>query len=133
MTEPFYQGVSMSLRALQEAAHKTAVEKGWWEEIEDSSIIVDEYRDRRSRSLMEQFMLMVTEIGEAAEEIRKPDARPFYVDERGKPEGWAVELADVVIRIMDTCGKYEVDLQGLVELKMKYNEGREYKHGGKVL
>lgn len=108
----------MSLRALQDAAHNTAVDKGWWE---------------KKRSLAEQIALMHSELSEALEEVRKEDARPYYVSENGKPEGWAVELADCVIRIMDTCGYYGQDLQALVELKMKYNESRPHRHGGKVL
>lgn len=121
----------MSLRALQEAAHKTALEKGWWDLEEDREISPGTIL--RSRSLPEQIALMHSELSEALEEVRKPDARPFYISENGKPEGWGVELADCVIRIMDTCRYYEQDLQALVEMKMKYNEGRPYKHGGKVL
>jgi NTP pyrophosphatase (non-canonical NTP hydrolase) len=107
----------LSLRSLAKAAHSTAVEKGWWD---------------RPRSLPEQFVLMHSEISEAVEEVRKPDARPFYLVDK-KPEGWGVELADCVIRIMDTCEHYKVDLQALIEMKMRYNESREHRHGGKVL
>jgi len=39
------------------------------------------------------------------------------------------ELADVIIRILDLCGYLGIDIQKHVELKMKYNELREYKHG----
>jgi NTP pyrophosphatase (non-canonical NTP hydrolase) len=108
-----------------------AVEKGWWDLQEDSTIDYVDTR-KRQRSLAEQIALMHSELSEALEEVRKPNARPFYL-KGDKPEGWAVELADVVIRIMDTCGKYGQDLQGLVELKMKYNESRPHRHGGKNL
>lgn len=118
----------MSLRALQEAAHNTATEKGWWEPFYDKSIV----NYHRHRSIPEQIALMHSELSEALEEIRKPDARPFYLVDN-KPEGWAVELADCVIRIMDTCGEHNVDLQALVEMKMKYNESRSHRHGGKTL
>ena len=118
----------MSLRALQDAAHQTAVEKGWWGEIKDASA----QAGYRERSIPEQIALMHSELSEALEEVRKPDARPFYLVDN-KPEGWAVELADCVIRIMDTCGYYGQDLQALVELKMKYNETRSQRHGGKIL
>lgn len=118
----------MSLRALQDAAHQNAYDKGWWAPAEDSTAEAG-YRER---SLPEQIALMHSELSEALEEVRKPDARPFYLVDN-KPEGWAVELADCVIRIMDTCGYYGQDLQALVELKMKYNETRSQRHGGKVL
>lgn len=108
---------NISLRSLQSAAHHTAVDKGWWE---------------KERSIPEQILLMHTELSEAVEELRKEHPRPFYLLNE-KPEGWGVELADCVIRIMDTCEKYHVDLQGLIELKMKYNETRPHRHGGKAL
>ena len=108
---------NISLRSLQTAAHSTAVEKGWWE---------------KERSIPEQIVLMHSELSEAVEELRKENPRPFYLVD-GKPEGWGVELADTVIRIMDTCEQYHVDLQGLIELKMKYNENRPHRHGGKQL
>lgn len=124
----------MSLRALQDAAHQTAAEKGWWDYSIDDSIRFDEENGTyiRPRSIPEQIALMHSELSEALEEVRKPDARAFYLVDN-KPEGWAVELADCVIRIMDTCGYYGQDLQALVELKMKYNETRSQRHGGKVL
>jgi NTP pyrophosphatase (non-canonical NTP hydrolase) len=39
------------------------------------------------------------------------------------------ELADVIIRTLDLCGWLGIDIGKHVELKMQYNESREYKHG----
>lgn len=49
----------------------------------------------------------------------------------GKPLGVASELADILIRLLDTADRYEVDLAKEVRAKMAYNETRGYKHGGK--
>jgi NTP pyrophosphatase (non-canonical NTP hydrolase) len=38
------------------------------------------------------------------------------------------ELADVIIRTLDLCGYLGIDIEKHIELKMKYNEQREYKH-----
>ncbi len=46
-----------------------------------------------------------------------------------KPVGIAIELADVVIRIMDLCGKMEIDLGRAILTKMEYNRTRPIKHG----
>lgn len=42
------------------------------------------------------------------------------------------ELADVFIRLLDTCYRMEIDLEHEFKCKMEYNEGRSYRHGGKV-
>ncbi|MDR1340654.1 MAG: hypothetical protein LBK58_11480, partial [Prevotellaceae bacterium] len=39
------------------------------------------------------------------------------------------ELADVIIRTLDLCGHLGIDIERHIEMKMKYNESRGYKHG----
>lgn len=46
-----------------------------------------------------------------------------------KPEGVAVELADCIIRCLDTMHSLGVDIDAVVEQKMAYNNSRPYKHG----
>lgn len=46
-----------------------------------------------------------------------------------KPEGVAVELADCLIRILDTMQSLGVDIDDVVREKMDYNNGRPFKHG----
>ena len=41
------------------------------------------------------------------------------------------ELADIVIRVMDLASFKGIDLEKHIELKMKYNSTRGYKHGKK--
>jgi len=41
----------------------------------------------------------------------------------------AEELADVLIRVFDTAGEYDIDLDYHVDRKMKINAGRPRKHG----
>ena len=50
-----------------------------------------------------------------------------------KPEGIAVELADCIIRILDYCGKEDIDVESILKLKHDYNKTRPYKHGGKKI
>lgn len=50
-----------------------------------------------------------------------------------KPEGEAVELADVVIRIMDYFGHRGWDLEQVIQDKHEYNKTRPYRHGGKIV
>jgi len=67
-------------------------------------------------------MLVASELGEACEAIR-----------HGDKENLAEELADIVIRIADFCGWYDIDLEKAIAEKMEKNRNRPYKHGGKSL
>jgi NTP pyrophosphatase (non-canonical NTP hydrolase) len=107
----------MKLNDLVQEAHRNARIKGWWTE---------------PRSPLEIHMLMVSEIAEATECVRH-GTPPVYVDEEtGKLEGEAVELVDVLIRLLDYFGYKEWDLETVLKAKMEYNEGRSYRHGGKL-
>lgn len=71
-----------------------------------------------------KIMLMVSELGEMLEGIRKPVA--------SKMEGFTneeEELADFVIRAMDYAGQYNLRLAEAIIAKMAINEGRPHKHG----
>ena len=73
---------------LMREIHETARDKGWWDE---------------PRTWPEICNLIHSEIAEALEEYRSgKDVRTiYYVDGSGKPEGFPVELADIIIRILD--------------------------------
>lgn len=106
---------SPSLAWLQAEARRWAGEKGW---IDD-------------RGVGDLMMLMVTELAEAYEEYRDWHEPAEIRIVAGKPEGIPIELADVVIRILSFCGKFEIDLQEAVLQKMAFNETRPHRHGGK--
>ncbi len=50
-----------------------------------------------------------------------------------KPEGYGIEAADVVIRIMDSLEEQNISLGHMIRLKNMYNETRSYRHGGKTI
>lgn len=56
---------------------------------------------------------------------RLPDGRT------AKPLGVAIEAADVLIRLLDTCERLDVNLAEAYRLKVAYNRTRPYRHGGK--
>lgn len=119
----------MHINQLVTEAHQAAVRKGWWE---------------KPKSPLEVQMLIVSEVAEATEESRK-DNPPIWQqgpngpivdghhswDNLRKPEGELIEMADVVIRIADWCGRNGWDLEKAIKMKMQYNESREHRHGGK--
>ncbi len=108
----------MTIDELVFESHQTAVDKGWWDE---------------KRNLGELIALMHSELSEALEEYRKKNEEDWHLqyDEKGKPVGFVVELADVVIRIADLCGRFNLDLDDAITEKMAYNKTRSYRHGGK--
>lgn len=50
-----------------------------------------------------------------------------------KPEGIPSEMADILIRLLDTAGRYGVNLDSAVREKLAYNRTRGHRHGGKVV
>ena len=102
---------------LMEEIHKTAVEKGWWE--------------NEDRNFGELIALCHSELSEAFEEYRDGhDLKEIYFV-NDKPEGVPIELADILIRLFDFCYHLDLPLYEAMLIKMKFNEGRPYRHGGK--
>lgn len=104
--------------------HGTAVAKGWWEGSNMPEPTADE--------ILSKLMLVVSELGEATERVRAPGFAPreLWID-ADKPDGFGVELADAVIRIMDLCGRLGIDLEDCIQRKADYNRTRPARHGGK--
>lgn len=100
-----------SFTDLQHTAHDTAISKGFWETPrEDGTLIA----------------LMHSELSEALEAVRHgnpPDDKiPAF-------SGVEAEFADVIIRIMDYAGRYNLNVAAALIAKMEYNPTRPYKHG----
>lgn len=99
-------------------AHQNAINKGWYEE---------------PRSFGDAIALMHSELSEALEDYRNGRGLTEIYYEGDKPCGIPTELADVVIRVFDTCGHLGIDLEAAIQEKMKYNATRPVRHGGKML
>ena len=122
--EPEFGSERVTLSYLQKRAHQTAIDKGWWENDKDG----------RPRTFGDQMALMHSEISECLEAFRRNgDPMEKWYREDGKPEGTAIEMGDCVIRILDTCEAYGLDLTAAMLEKMDWNDGREHRHGGKAL
>lgn len=110
----------MEVREMQKAALANAIAKGFADP---------------APSFAEHMALVHSELSEALEDFRdgKHPSAVYFDPETGKPTGIPIELADAVIRIGNVAGQFGIDLQTAVEIKMRWNEGRRHKHGGKLL
>lgn len=131
--------LTSGLNELSRIVHQNAVDHGFWE------------NDPEFGTLM---ALIHSEVSEALEHSRNglaprdltvecklptPETCPLrYPDDDEclaqeckycKPDGIPAELADAVIRVLDVCGRYDIDIGGAIFKKMAYNKGRPIKHG----
>lgn len=113
----------MTLAELQDTSHKVALEHGWWQ---------------KPRPIPELLCLMHSEISEALEEYRDdPNPEKLAAIRSGadgrKPEGFWIEIADLLIRVADMAEAQGVDLAHYINVKMEYNRTRPFRHGGKAV
>ena len=108
----------MNINDVINESYDMALEKGWHDE---------------PRSFGDIIALCHSELSEALEEHRNGRTPKEIYFERDKPEGIPIELADVIIRIADYCGREGIDLEWALRIKMNYNKTRERRHGGKAL
>jgi hypothetical protein len=93
--------------ALVRVSHNMALEKGWWSD------------GVASRPIEEIIANFHSEVSEAWEEYRAGRMATWYSGDAAeslrsgkipKPEGFCVELADLVIRIADAVGAHRIDV-----------------------
>ncbi|EPY2286113.1 MazG-like family protein [Clostridium sporogenes] len=119
----------MEINELVEKAHRNAKSHGFWEDwerieqLENMAINISKDGEKQVKidkcnAIATRLMLIVSEVSEALEGIRKDDR-----------ENFKEELADIVIRVADLAGGLDIDLDEEIKKKMKKNRNRPYKHG----
>ena len=116
-----------SLNELSKEVYQGNVEKGFWD---------------KDRSFAETCMLIVSEISEAVEADRRGVKCIYDLNQNGllqdfDPESFKGmvkdtvedEIADTFIRLLDLCGRMEIDIESHILLKLQYNKTRPRLHG----
>lgn len=122
------------MNELRDKIYQNAKAKGFWD---------------KERNMGEALMLIVTELAEALEVHRASGQLPEFTEgqklslekmsDETFPETFAImvkdtfhdEMADVLIRVLDLCGGYNIDIDWHVKMKMRYNATRARLHGKK--
>jgi len=125
--------VEKAFEILVRESYGTAKEKGWWETI-DNLEESDLKEMVRGLVFSQKKALCDDELSEVHEEFRNHGLDPekfIYLGEKGKPEGIAVEFADLFVRSFDMFGYFKIPIVKALLMKMEYNRTRPYRHGGK--
>lgn len=115
-----------NLCELSEQIDAWCTRKGWNEGFGEGDAI-----DQGSR-LAKALLNVHCEISEAQEELRNGHKPTHIYQNDGKPEGFAIELADAMIRVLHLFARLGINPDHAVAYKMSFNEGRPYRHGGKT-
>lgn len=122
----------LTVTELVQQAHGNAVQHGFWDNPPEFGTSIALIHSELSEALEEV---------RAGNRIRSNDPTPAVYYSGGgynataptacciKPEGYAIELADAVIRIADLCGYMGIDLEAAIKEKMAYNATRPRMHG----
>ena len=126
------------LNEVRDAIHTNCIAKGFWED--------------HNTNITEKIMLVVTELSEAVEAMRKLSKEELISEIQGNSatieafdlygydhydfekfvkDSIGDEFADSIIRILDLCGRLGIDIEGHIKYKMVYNSTRPYLHGKK--
>lgn len=122
--------MELNLNELRNKIHENAINKGFWDS---------------EPAFATMIMLVVTELAEAVEADRNEDWNNIHDTYSKKLNDNEVhnsmlfaryvkdtvqdEMADAIIRILDICGRYQIDIQEHILQKMEYNAGRPRLHG----
>lgn len=111
--------ITFSFNELAQFVYRNSIDKGFYE--------LDKVRD------FDGMLANVHgEVSEALQEWRNGRGMTeTYHNEDFKPEGIPSELADIIIRVLDICAHFDINIEEAVWHKVSYNLNRPYRHGNR--
>lgn len=113
-----------TLNEIRDIVHKNAVDHGFHNFDEDEG-----------QFITRAMMLMNTETSELFEAYRNHTLTKACEKSAKMPEALTneeEEIADLLIRALDYCGRRKINAGRAVALKHAYNANRPYRHGNKA-
>ena len=91
------------------------------------ALVMSECGEAIEKHRSDGFLLPTANIRAVLEEALKDKV----IYEKAFKDAVESEIADVLIRLFDLCGLYNIDIEAFLEAKMKYNRGRPRLYGRK--
>jgi NTP pyrophosphatase (non-canonical NTP hydrolase) len=110
----------MKIYKTVEEIHENALDKGFYDkifEILNATKEKEEYKVYKNLFICQQLLLVISELGEATEGLRKGDIPNFNE-----------EIADAIIRLFDLSGFLKMNLEYELKKKMAINKNRPPLH-----
>jgi len=111
------KSIRQCFNSVRDSVHQNAIDHGWHD---------------KPREIGTTLMLCVCELTEAMEEHRDHRDTDEIYYKGDKPEGIPIEIADCIIRLLDFCGKENIDIGKAINIKHSFNINRPYMHGNKA-
>jgi len=109
----------VNLNTLRDALHRTARDKGWYDQPESDDAFITRF--------------VANTHGEVSElwEAHRRGSLHQPCDKDAALTNLEEEMADILIRTLDACGRLDIDIDRAVRIKHACNQARAYRHGGK--
>jgi len=85
----------------------------------------------KHRDPLQVLFLIMSEAAEAGEEYREGFGFNEIYYAGPKPMGFSIEMADIIIRTLEACVEWNIDIEEAIRIKHEYNKTRPHMHGRK--